>query len=184
MFFVATEMNHPILLKLISLHEFVFQETPEASPLPSPHPGNFAEEASSNFNVKKQSPPSTSRVEHPEVAAVNNGVDNGVNNGVDNGVDAGVVIPSKSAAVSRDNHAAATNTAAYNNHGSNNNNSTSATNNSSSNNNNNKSLDGEPVFGLSVADMRARLQAKKRADVREADNNRNFKEKYEIFQKL
>ena len=171
-------------MKLISLHEFVFQETPEASPLPSPHPGNFAE-ASSNFVVKKQSPPSTSRLEHPEVAVVNDGVDNGVNNGVNNGVDAGVVIPSKSAAVSRDNHAAATNTAAYNNHGSNNNNSTSATNtNTSSNNNNNKSLDGEPVFGLSVADMRARLQAKKRADVREADNNRNFKEKYEIFQKL
>ena len=46
------------------------------------------------------------------------------------------------------------------------------------------SLDGEPVFGLSVADMRARLQSKKRVDVRGAELNRNFKEKYDIFQKL
>jgi len=45
-------------------------------------------------------------------------------------------------------------------------------------------VDGEPVFGLSVADMRARLQSKKRVDVRGAERNRNFKEKYDIFQKL
>ena len=67
---------------------------------------------------------------------------------------------------------------------------TRVANNNSSNaaNNNNGSsdsrVDGEPVFGLSVADMRARLQAKKQVDGRKVEQKSNFKEKYDIFQKL
>lgn len=56
----------------------------------------------------------------------------------------------------------------------------------SSNNNNQSSkandpIAADPAFGLSVADMRARLNAKKKVDVRASGN---FKEKYDIFQKL
>jgi len=59
-------------------------------------------------------------------------------------------------------------------------------NNNNNNNNGPSAASGEPpVFGLSVAEMRARLGAKKKVDTRrEAEANQNFKEKYEIFQKL
>lgn len=55
---------------------------------------------------------------------------------------------------------------------------------SSSNNNNNvgeSSVAGDPHFGLSVADMRARLNARKKTDVK---GKGNYQEKYDIFQKL
>lgn len=55
---------------------------------------------------------------------------------------------------------------------------------SSSSNNNNvgeSSVDGDPHFGLSVADMRARLNARKKVDVK---GRGNYQEKYDIFQKL
>lgn len=54
-------------------------------------------------------------------------------------------------------------------------------NSSNSSNQRENPLDGDPNFGLSVADMRARLNARKKVDVRASGN---FKEKYDIFQKL
>jgi len=71
-----------------------------------------------------------------------------------------------------------------NNNNNTNNNSNQSNSNQSNSNQSNKDIDplaADPAFGLSVADMRARLNAKKKVDVRSSGN---FKEKYDIFQKL